>query len=182
MNHLKIYNSIIDNAKLKNRVKFNKSNANYVYYENHHIIPKCLGGNGNKENLILLTAKEHYVCHKLLTYIYKENRKIVNAFHRMTFDKKGKHNISSRDYAYARELKSNTPVSEESKEKNRQTHLKNPLYEEKKQKQKENNFRENNPMYGRKQSKETIEKRKKTCEERYGINCSLNFRKINKIK
>ena len=37
-------------------------------------------------------------------------------------------------------------------------------------------------MYGKKQSKETIEKRKKTCEERYGINCSLNIRKINRRK
>jgi hypothetical protein len=182
MNHQKIYNNIIETAKKQNRIKLNKTDNDYIYYEKHHILPKCLNGSEEKENKILLTAKEHYICHKLLTYIFKENRKIVNAFHRMTFDKRGRHNISSRDYAYARELKSNTPISEESKEKNRQTHLKNPFYEEKKQKQKENNFGENNPMYGRKQSKEMIEKRKKTCEERFGVNCSLNFRKINKIK
>ena len=35
----------------------------------------------------LLTAREHFICHKLLTYIYKGNRKLVNAFCRMAFNK-----------------------------------------------------------------------------------------------
>lgn len=37
-----------------------------VYYENHHIIPKSLGGDNGTNNLVLLTAKEHYLCHLLL--------------------------------------------------------------------------------------------------------------------
>lgn len=106
MNHNKVYNDIISNAKTKNRIKLKKNQIGYTYYENHHIIPKCLGGLNENENLILLTAREHYICHKLLTYIYKKNPKIYNAFFRMTFDKKGNYNISSKDYAYARELKS----------------------------------------------------------------------------
>lgn len=36
------------------------------YFENHHIYPKGIGGLNDKENLIKLTAKEHYVCHLLL--------------------------------------------------------------------------------------------------------------------
>jgi hypothetical protein len=117
MNHQKIYNNIISNAKSQNRMRFKKNDPKYVYYEDHHIVAKCLGGSNDRFNRILLTAREHYVCHKLLTYIYKGNRKITLAFHRMTFDKHGRDKISSRDYVYARELLSNTPISEETRKK-----------------------------------------------------------------
>ena len=36
------------------------------YKERHHIIPKSLRGADTKENLVDLTAKEHYICHGLL--------------------------------------------------------------------------------------------------------------------
>lgn len=36
------------------------------YYELHHIIPKCMGGTNNKENLVKFTAREHYIAHLLL--------------------------------------------------------------------------------------------------------------------
>lgn len=36
------------------------------YKERHHIIPKSLGGNDSIDNLVNLTAKEHFVCHLLL--------------------------------------------------------------------------------------------------------------------
>lgn len=38
-----------------------------IYSEKHHIIPRSLGGNNAAENIAILTAKEHYVCHHLLT-------------------------------------------------------------------------------------------------------------------
>jgi hypothetical protein len=37
------------------------------YYEKHHIIPKCFGGDNSKNNLVMLTGREHYICHLLLT-------------------------------------------------------------------------------------------------------------------
>ena len=37
------------------------------YFEKHHIIPKSLGGSNLVQNLVKLTAKEHYICHRLLT-------------------------------------------------------------------------------------------------------------------
>lgn len=112
MNYQKIYDAIIQKAKSKNRVKLRKNQNGYIYYENHHIIPKCLSGTDDKENLVLLTAREHFVCHKLLTYIYKGNRRIVNAFYMLTHTKKFNKKISSRDYAYAKELVINTPILE----------------------------------------------------------------------
>ena len=36
------------------------------YTEKHHIIPKCLGGSNNEDNLVRLTAKEHFIVHMLL--------------------------------------------------------------------------------------------------------------------
>ena len=31
------------------------------YRERHHIIPRCLGGSNTAENLVYLTAEEHFV-------------------------------------------------------------------------------------------------------------------------
>ena len=66
MNYQKIYNNIINNAQSLNR-KRNKK----LLFEKHHIIPKSLGGSNEKSNLVLLTPKEHYICHRLLVEIYK---------------------------------------------------------------------------------------------------------------
>jgi len=46
-----------------------------------HIIPKCLGGQGTvlnvtHPNIVLLTAKEHYMAHRLLCEIYPDNKKL----------------------------------------------------------------------------------------------------------
>lgn len=37
-----------------------------IYTENHHIIPKSMGGRNTKDNLVKLLPKEHYICHLLL--------------------------------------------------------------------------------------------------------------------
>ena len=49
-----------------NRAKSRELSPN-TYTEKHHIIPKCLGGNNSTDNLVKLTAREHFICHKLLT-------------------------------------------------------------------------------------------------------------------
>jgi len=40
------------------------------YTERHHIIPKSLNGTDDKNNLVDLTAREHFICHWLLTKMY----------------------------------------------------------------------------------------------------------------
>ena len=37
------------------------------YLEKHHIIPRSLGGANTKDNIAKLTAKQHFICHLLLT-------------------------------------------------------------------------------------------------------------------
>lgn len=56
-----------------------------IYLEKHHIIPKSLGGEDSEENLVMLTAKEHFTCHHLLTKItHGDDRvKMWNAFFMM---------------------------------------------------------------------------------------------------
>lgn len=154
MNHQKIYEFIIQKAKLENRIKLRKGNVDYIYYENHHILPRCLGGTDEKENLVLLTAREHYVCHKLLTYIYNGNRKIVLSFHRMMFDKVKNRKISSRDYAYLKFLRFITPMSKETR-----------LLMSKTRKERKIAVGKNNGMFGRKHKKESILKMKKPHRE-----------------
>lgn len=63
MNYHRIYNAII-NKRLDDPLTDG-------YFECHHILPRSLGGNDNKENLVNLTAREHFICHLLLTKMYK---------------------------------------------------------------------------------------------------------------
>ncbi len=73
MNYSKIYYSLIEKRR-------NNPVDTQEYFECHHIIPRCVGGNNNKNNLINLTAREHFIAHLLLTKIYKHNLKILYAF------------------------------------------------------------------------------------------------------
>ena len=36
------------------------------YVERHHILPKSMGGSNDKENIVHLSAREHFICHFLL--------------------------------------------------------------------------------------------------------------------
>lgn len=44
------------------------------YTETHHIIPKCLNGDDSKNNLVSLTAREHFICHLLLTKMHSSRK------------------------------------------------------------------------------------------------------------
>lgn len=56
-----IYYSIIKNAKSQSRIKQVGDG-----YQTHHIIPRCMGGTDDSDNLVVLTYKEHRICHRLL--------------------------------------------------------------------------------------------------------------------
>lgn len=75
MNYIRKYNEIIVNAKFRNKPD--------CYCEKHHIIPRCLNGNNSYENLVVLTAKEHFIVHHLLTKIFPKNHKLFFAFNAM---------------------------------------------------------------------------------------------------
>lgn len=56
------------------------------YTEKHHILPKCLGGSNNEDNLVRLTAKEHFIVHMLLCKFTEGsiNNKMIFAFSAMS--------------------------------------------------------------------------------------------------
>ena len=93
MEYVKIYNQIVERAK--NRVLEG-------YKEKHHIIPKCLGGSNDKDNLVELTAREHFLCHMLLCEIYPNNKNLWYALFLMAINKNKKeyqkYKVSSREY------------------------------------------------------------------------------------
>jgi len=55
------YYNIINRAIARNHIRQQKDG-----YQTHHIIPKCIGGTDDATNLVVLTYKEHRVCHCLL--------------------------------------------------------------------------------------------------------------------
>jgi 5-methylcytosine-specific restriction endonuclease McrA len=77
--YTKWYFNIISNARDRS---FNG------YVEKHHVIPKSLGGSNRKENLVKLTAREHFICHRLLTKMVdhvKHKYQMWNAFSCMLY-------------------------------------------------------------------------------------------------
>jgi hypothetical protein len=86
MEYLKIYNQIIERAKTRQLEG---------YKEIHHILPKCLGGLNIKENLVELTAREHFLCHMLLCEIYPKENKLKHALFLMSI---GKQKIKENQY------------------------------------------------------------------------------------
>ena len=68
------YINIVAKARVKRRSG---------YLETHHIIPRSLGGDNSRSNLVDLTAREHYICHLLLVRMLEgqDRGKMVAAAH-----------------------------------------------------------------------------------------------------
>lgn len=75
MDYDKLYNNLIITAK--NRP------LDSGYYEEHHIIPKCMGGSNDTDNLVLLSAREHFIAHQILIKIYPGNQSLIKAANMM---------------------------------------------------------------------------------------------------
>ena len=89
------YQNITDRAR-------NRTLEGYV--ERHHVIPRSLGGSDDKNNLVDLTAREHFVCHWLLTKMYTGEKKSKMIYALNGMKRNSKHNqryetlITSRVY------------------------------------------------------------------------------------
>ena len=159
------YREFINNI-LETRGRFNCGEA---YYERHHIIPKCVGGTDNKDNLIDLYAAEHFKAHRLLALENSDNEKLVYAWWCMAWvesDTQERYQLTPEEYEEIKTIYSET-LSKAFKGEN------NPFYgqrhtDETRQKISDNHADvsgENNPMYGKPRSEET---KKKLSESRKG--------------
>ncbi len=76
-----------------------------LYTEHHHIIPDSMGGPTTKQNMVHLTAREHFICHWLLTKMTSgaEYHSMIHALNGMKRMGKGQERystkITSRVYA-----------------------------------------------------------------------------------
>lgn len=88
--YFKWYLKIVENAKVRS--------VPICYTERHHILPRCLGGSNNIENIVRLTAREHYICHHLLYHAAKGNakHKMGGAWYAMCWDTRG----TKKDYRF----------------------------------------------------------------------------------
>lgn len=136
MDYQKIYNQLIQSA-------INNPKPDQ-YKETHHIIPVCMSGSNKKENLVRLTARQHFVAHWLLFKIHR-NTKLAHAWFSMCRVGIGqdKRKVNSKHFARVKEVRSKL-MSENSKG-------------------------ENNHFYGKKHSDET---KRKLIEIRTGTKAS----------
>ena len=147
--YTKWYNNII--LKAQTRVNY------FDYYEIHHILPKSLEGTNTIANLVRLTAKEHFICHKLLAKmtIGKAKLSMAYAVWQMTRpNNKNRYKCTAKTYEALKIQLSNSrlgiPMSEETKQK-----LRKPKSEEHKKKLSES---KKGKTYGYTHSEETKKK------------------------
>jgi DNA-directed RNA polymerase subunit M/transcription elongation factor TFIIS len=75
MNYKKQYEALIQSRREKGIPQ--------GYVEKHHIIPRSFGGGNDSDNLIAMTAREHFIAHRFLAKIYP-NSGMTHAVWRMT--------------------------------------------------------------------------------------------------
>jgi hypothetical protein len=95
MDYKKIHDLIIERAQTR---------VLTGYKERHHIVPKCMGGTNDSTNLVELTAREHFIIHKLLYEIHPEHHGLFKGYYAMAMLNSPDRNISltAREYEYLR--------------------------------------------------------------------------------
>jgi len=87
MDYKRIYQDLME-ARLSVKSERIVEKKNGSYFERHHITPLSLGGDKSyalgSDNIVLLTAREHYLAHRMLWLIYR-TREMGFAFHKMVF-------------------------------------------------------------------------------------------------
>lgn len=154
MNYQRIYDDLI--VRAKNRDKPD------CYCEKHHIIPKSMGGSDSRENIAVLTAREHYLAHWMLYKIHRNLQMSCALFRMTTPVGNGRTRYTSHTYKQAREFHS----KELSKRFSGENH---PFY---------GVTGEDHPTFGRKHSNETKDVLSIKAKERYARGEFSVFRKI----
>lgn len=159
MNESLTYQAFIDNI-LQTRGRFACGDE---YYERHHIVPKCLGGTNEENNLIDLFAREHFEAHRLLALENPENAPLVNAWWMMTViknDYQDRTIVSAKEYEIAKKEYSKIVSARVSGENH-------PMFGV-------HRNGKDNPFYGHKHTDETKRKIAEARKGKYfGANCPV---------
>lgn len=158
------YEEFINNI-LDTRGRFN---CGEEYHERHHIVPKCMGGSNDEENLIDLFAREHFEAHRLLALENPSNKGLQFAWWNMcqcSGMSKKRETVTPEEYEEARRVIAekysgeNHPsygrhLSEETKKKIRDANIKRFQNPEERKKISDARKGEKNPNYGIPKSEE----------------------------
>lgn len=154
----KWYISITQNAKTRSLKG---------YSERHHIIPRSLGGTDNIDNLVDLTAREHFICHWLLTKTYtgQDKHKMLNALRMLRAEnlnqKRYKTKITARVYA---NLKEEYAIIQSKKFAG----INNPMYGEKFHRSEEGKKRQREAVLGENNGSKQLTAREKVRQSKLG--------------
>lgn len=107
MNYQAHYDRLIERAQ-------NRTILQTSYKEMHHIVPKCMGGTDDVNNLVELFAEEHLIAHLLLSKIYPNNEKLLHSVFRMSQIRR----YTNKEYGWLRQkyssyMKTNNPMFNE---------------------------------------------------------------------
>lgn len=139
MDYRKIYTNLIEKAR---------DRTLNCYTEKHHIIHRCMGGCDDHDNLVELTAEEHYVAHQLLVKMYPHNNKLIYAANMMCVNATQRNNkaygwIRRKWISQISKDRTGTKATEEQRKKMSESHRgdKNSMY---------GLHGDNHPAYGQK--------------------------------
>lgn len=181
MNYIDFINNIINI-----RGQWSES-ITHKYFEKHHITPKCIGGEDDKNNIIWLTPQEHYEAHKLLALENPDILSLTLAWNAMSHWKKGRRNlkISAEEYKEKQEKFSNAVSimqqgennSFYGKHHNDETKAKISISSKGRvysaedcEKRRERQTGEGNSFYGHKHTEESLDKIRKASQQNWAKN------------
>ena len=85
MHYKKIYDQLVEKCKIRGLDK----SVLEGYFEKHHIVPRCMEGTDDDDNLVLFTPREHVIAHRLLWKAYPDNHSLMWAYTRTVNSHKG---------------------------------------------------------------------------------------------
>lgn len=94
MNYVKQYENLINKSRQRTLEG---------YKEVHHIVPKSLGGSDKKENLVELTAREHFIAHLLLVKIHPRSYSMIKSVNMMCCGSNRQDRSMNRMYSWLKE-------------------------------------------------------------------------------
>ena len=160
---METYDEFINNI-LETRGRFGCGDE---YHERHHIVPRCMDGTNEEENLIDLFAREHFIAHKLLAIENPDNDRLIYAWFCMSTMKSQytdeRYEVSENEYEEIKKTYAAMMSKKFSGEKNpmygiHRFGVENPMY---------GRHRDDKPFYGKHHTQESKDRMKESQKKRW---------------